>query len=173
MRVTRVVVLCAIAAIFGGGLAIAGVSTLPGTVSPGDAILAEDFNAILSRLEKLEAQSGGMYCGTTPAINGARGGYAAVKLACEAACSSSTAYACTSEAMVRSIQVVGVPAKAPAEAYLVSGVESEQGGVGVQDCLGWTSNSGTQRAHTWRLDPPPHRPGSRDCSNNLPLLCCD
>jgi hypothetical protein len=95
------------------------------------------------------------------------GGYAGVKGLCETACTSTSAHMCTSDEIVRTVQV-GVAA--PAGWYSV-GLWSYNGISNAvdSDCTSWTSNSATANGYWWTST----FSTVQLCSMSGPVLCCD
>jgi hypothetical protein len=104
------------------------------------------------------------YCGSTPATDGAAGGYATGKALCEAGCSSATAHICEAREMVRFAQTGGT---VPTTGWITSGGHNDPAG---RDCTGFTTNSPTVNAALWTAS---NLPSAGQCDVLRPFLCCD
>jgi hypothetical protein len=176
-----------------GSMVVCGIvwATVPNTFNTGDALSAskvnDNFSALDTRVSALEAPAkvvvthsgkkwslGAVYCAATANTTGLiTNGYAGAKTQCETTCSSPSAHMCTSEEMVRTLQMAipSVPT-----GWFSSGTFGEQvvspGGYYINDCTAWTNNSGTNDGTAYQSS------GSvgislSSCSASQPILCCD
>jgi hypothetical protein len=104
------------------------------------------------------------YCGSTPAIDGAAGGYVGVKTLCETACGSATAHVCEAREMVRFAQTGGT---IPTSGWTTSGGYNDPAG---RDCTGFTTASITINGAVWTAST---LPSAGPCNISRPFLCCD
>jgi hypothetical protein len=175
------------AVVLAGSVAIAGV---PNTFKTGDPLSAQtmndNFGSLDQRIAKLEAfenkltsdggySTGATYCGATASTPGDLSnltntgtGYVKAKNACQQACSNSpTAHMCTGSELQRSLSI-GVSA---AGGWFSSGSYNTFIGDNFE-CGGWTvtkwANASTS-GDFWY----PGFPSAKDCTTNLPVLCCD
>lgn len=113
---------------------------------------------------------GGLFCGATEPLNGALGGYVAVRARCArvSGCSPS-AHLCNGDEITRSAALgITVPdgrTTGPFAYYSASTADGE-----VNDCDGFTRAS-SRFSHAWSQTAP--SPSILQCDAAHPLLCCD
>jgi hypothetical protein len=142
-----------------------------------DTLQADDLNGlnVVTKGGVKYSVGATTYCGTGTATTGAisapngKNGYAGAKALCEASAgcgASQTAHQCSSEELLRSIQMgIAVPNGWYSGLYAASSVS---------DCQGW-SVAGTGTAGPMWLVPSsgPPFPSYTNCSVSNPVLCCD
>ncbi len=91
---------------------------------------------------KISSISLGTYCGISSITTGNMGGFTGAKALCVTACGNANAHMCSGHEMIVSLQM-GL--SIPSNVWFMAGISSDINGItGIQqDCLGWTSNSGS------------------------------
>ena len=120
-----------------------------------------------------KTNSVGLFCGATSSLPGqiqymGESGYRAVKLLCQQACASETARVCTSHEAVVSYSV-GLPVNGRLAAGFVPG--GSVGGLIYTDCGGFHYSDANLASLYW--GPGNGHALSRECSQSLPVACCD
>jgi hypothetical protein len=150
-----------------------------------DTLQADDLNGlnVVTKGGVKYSVGATTYCGTGTATTGAisapngKNGYAGAKALCEASsgCGSSpTAHQCSSEELLRSIQM-GVAVPTGWYSALVAGdVMSGSYSYTMADCQGWSMASSAYYGPTWYVPASGPATASREnCSISHPVLCCD
>jgi hypothetical protein len=185
-RAKRIAAAAAIPLLVLGGGAVA-YANVPHTWKDGDVLRAEDLNEDfeaherqVSAVESHITLDGGYelaatYCGRTPstagdlsAFHAAGTGYVKARAQCQVTCSSAAAHMCTSEEMLRSLQLgkeLGSGAGWYASgAYAVYGTSNQV----IADCAGLTSAKNTDLG----LIVSDGQPAVQDCNLPIPVMCC-
>lgn len=134
---------------------------------------ATSVPALEARLALIE--NGAAFCGQTSASVGNLGGYGAMRAACQTACGTSTAWACTSQDFVKALQHGAMPPVPVDSAYWVVGADLTyvNSTTANDDCDGYTNGSGTGLGSAFRWTGSHWSPAQSTCSNARPLACCD
>ncbi len=149
-----------------------------------DVLTASDLNNNFQALRATTANgvqysNMGTFCGLSPAQQGqityqGLSGYRGAKRLCEVSCGQQTAHLCTTEEVVRHMQMDGTFAGAPdgggpSGAWYATGIDVF-GNIGhMRDCTGFTSTGG--ESLYW--DMVARFSSNVTCATSLPLLCCN
>ncbi len=152
-----------------------------------DVLTASDLNNNFQALRATTANGVqyshmGTFCGLSPAQQGqvtfppGLNGYRAAKRLCEVSCGQPTAHLCTTEEVVRHMQMDGTFGGAadgggPSAAWYATGLDVHVDGVAghMRDCTGFTSTAGESLA--W--DIAARFSNNASCATAIPLLCCN
>ncbi len=143
----------------GGTVGFAASSTILSILAQSTAVTATDTQI-------------GLYCGSSPNVSGALGGWTGVREYCKDTCDDSpTAHMCTMHELAISLQFSKGYASLNYVQWIAGwGAGAVIGGRITSECQGWTSASPVYSASMADLD---LIPAAGSCDQSRSIACCD